>query len=452
MSFNIERNDKRRVIIVGGGFGGLQLAQKLRNSDLQVILIDKNNYHQFPPLIYQIATAGLNPASISFPFRKIFEDREDYFFRMTELRAIYPEENYIQTSIGKIDYDYLVLACGTKTNFFNNKNIEDVAMPMKTVSEAMGLRNTLLSNFERSVTCSTEEEREQLLNVVIVGGGPSGVEIAGAIAEMKQHVLPKDYPDMDTNLLHIHLIQGDDRLLTGMGPKASKKSLEFLQKLGVNVKLSTFVKDYKDNAVYMSDGTSIQTKNLIWVGGVNCEPIIGIKKEQMGRGFRILVDKYNKVVNSNNIFAIGDIALMENCDANYPHGHPQMAQPAIQQGALLAKNIIKLAKNKTNLKEFSYNDLGSMATIGKNKAVAEIGKMKFYGFFAWLLWMGVHLVSILGIRNKIFVFMDWIWSYFTYDRSNRMILQSFKSRGLKDLEKFQKTNHWGDIKNHEHRE
>ena len=296
----------------------------------------------------------------------------------------------------------------------------------------------------------TEERGEEF--PFIVGGGPSGVEIAGAIAEMKQHVLPKDYPDMDTNLLHIHLIQGDDRLLTGMGPKASKKSLEFLQKLGVNVKLSTFVKDYKDNAVYMSDGTSIQTKNLIWVGGVNCEPIIGIKKEQMGRGFRILVDKYNKVVNSSNIFAIGDIALMENSDANYPHGHPQMAQPAIQQGALLAKNIIKLAKNKTNLKEFSYNDLGSMATIGKNKAVAEIGKMKFYGFFAWLLWMGVHLVSILGIRNKIFVFMDWIWSYFTYDRSNRMILQSFKSRGLKDLEKFQKTNHWGDIKNHEHRE
>lgn len=446
MSFNIERNEKKRVVIVGGGFGGLRLAQDLRKSNFQVILIDKNNYHQFPPLIYQIATAGLNPASISFPFRKIFEDRRDYFFRMTELRAIYQEENYIQTSIGKIDYDYLVLACGTRTNFFNNGNIAEVAMPMKVVSEAMGLRNALLSNFERSVTCASDEERQQLLNVVIVGGGPSGVEIAGAIAEMRQHVLPKDYPDMDTNRMHIHLIQGDNRLLTGMSPKASQKAYDFLTKMKVEVKLGTFVSDYKDNTVLMNDGTSIPTRNLIWVGGVDCEPIIGIHREQMGRGNRIKVDGYNRVIGSKNVFAIGDLALMENSDEAFAKGHPQMAQPAIQQGRLLAKNLVALEDGNKAMERFHYNDLGSMATIGKNKAVAEIGKFKFYGFFAWVLWMGVHLISILGVRNKFFVFMDWVWSYFTYDRSNRMILQSFKSRGMKDLEKLQQENHWGDLK------
>lgn len=325
MSFNIERNGKKRVVIVGGGFGGLRLAQDLRKANFQVILIDKNNYHQFPPLIYQIATAGLNPASISFPFRKIFEDRQDYYFRMTELRAIYQNENYIQTSIGKIDYDYLVLACGTRTNFFNNRNIAEVAMPMKVVSEAMGLRNALLSNFERSVTCASDEERQQLLNVVIVGGGPSGVEIAGAIAEMRQHVLPKDYPDMDTTRMHIHLIQGDNRLLTGMSPKASEKALTFLKQMNVEVKLGTFVSDYVDNTVQMNDGTSIPTRNLIWVGGVDCEPIVGIHRSQMGRGYRIKVDGYNRVIDSTNVFAIGDLALMEKADEAFSRGHPQMA-------------------------------------------------------------------------------------------------------------------------------
>ena len=448
MSFNIERNGKKRVVIVGGGFGGLRLVQDLRKANFQVILIDKNNYHQFPPLIYQIATAGLNPASISFPFRKIFEDRQDYYFRMTELRAIYQNENYIQTSIGKIDYDYLVLACGTRTNFFNNRNIAEVAMPMKVVSEAMGLRNALLSNFERSVTCASDEERQQLLNVVIVGGGPSGVEIAGAIAEMRQHVLPKDYPDMDTTRMHIHLIQGDNRLLTGMSPKASEKALTFLKQMNVEVKLGTFVSDYVDNTVQMNDGTSIPTRNLIWVGGVDCEPIVGIHRSQMGRGYRIKVDGYNRVIDSTNVFAIGDLALMEKADEAFSRGHPQMAQPAIQQGKLLARNLIALEKGNV-MERFHYKDLGSMATIGKNKAVAEIGKFKFYGFFAWLLWMGVHLISILGVRNKFFVFMDWVWSYFTYDRSNRMILQSFKSRGMKDLEKLHQETHWGDLKERE---
>lgn len=444
MSFNIERNNKKRVVIIGGGFGGLRLAQDLKKSDFQVVLIDKNNYHQFFPLIYQIATAGLNPSSISFPYRKIFEDREDYYFRMTELRAVYVKDNYIQTSIGKIDYDYLVLANGTKTNFFNNSNIADAAMPMKTLSEAMGLRNALLSHFERSVTCASEEERQELLNVVIVGGGPSGVEIAGAIAEMKRYVLPKDYPDMDTSKMHIYLIQGDDRLLPGMSAKASGKSLNFLKQMNVEIKLKTFVTDYLDNSVIMNDGTRIPTHNLIWVGGVTSNKVVGLGQDHIGRGGRILVDEFSRVDGSTNIFALGDIALMSG-DPAYPNGHPQMAQPAIQQGALLAKNLVSLELGR-KLIPFRYKDLGSMATIGKNKAVADLGSFKFAGFFAWILWMGVHLMSILGVRNKLFVFMDWVWSYFTYDRSNRMILKSYECKSMKDLEQRHQNNHWGDLK------
>ena len=432
MSFNIERNGKKRVVIIGGGFGGLRLAQGLKKSNFQVILVDKNNYHQFPPLIYQIATAGLNPSSISFPFRKLFEDRKDYFFRMAELTCIYPEGNYIQTSIGKIDYDYLVLANGTKTNFFNNKNVEEWAIPMKTVPEAMGLRNTLLASFERSITCSNEQERNEFLNIVIVGGGPSGVEIAGAIAEMRRYVLPKDYPDMDTSKVHIHLIEGGKRLLAGMSEESSEKALKFLQSMNVEVKLNTFVTDYEDHKVRMNDGSAIGTRNLIWVGGVTANQVNGIPDSALGRGRRIMVDNYSRVKGFDNIFAIGDISLMEG-DPNFPNGHPQMAQPSIQQGELLAKNIIAMEKGMP-LKGFVYKDLGCMATIGKNKAVAEIAGCRLGGFFAWILWMAVHLVSILGVKNKFFVFMDWIWSYFTYDQSNRMILRSTQSKVMKNIE------------------
>ncbi len=445
MSFNIARNGKKRVVIIGGGFGGLTLAHNLKHSNFQVVLIDRNNYNQFPPLIYQIATAGLNPSSIAFPFRKLFEDREDYYFRMTELRAVYAAENYIQTSIGKIDYDYLVLANGSTTNFYGNDQIKAVAAPMKTVSEAMALRNALLINFERSVTCATENERQELLNVVIVGGGPSGVEIAGALAEMKKYILPKDYPDMDTSKMNIFLVEGSGRLLAGMSEKASAKALSFLKKMNVSVKLNTLVKTYENNSVVMSDGTRIPTRNLIWVGGVTGNKIHGLGEECIGRGRRVIVDEYNKVKGSFNIYAIGDVALMNGGDPDYPNGHPQMAQPAIQQGALLAKNL-KALEAECPLTPFKYKDLGSMATIGKNKAVADIGRFHFAGFFAWFLWMGVHLVSILGVRNKFFVFLDWVWNYFTYDRSNRMILKSAQSRAMRDMEQRMRDQHWGDIK------
>ena len=362
---------------------------------------------------------------------------------MAELRAVYPADNMIQTSIGKIDYDYLVLACGTTTNFFGNKNIEEAAIPMKTVTEAMGLRNSLLSSYERSVTCSSEKERDELLNIVIVGGGPSGVEIAGAIAEMRRYVLPKDYPDMDVSRMHIHLIQGDARLLPGMNEKSSQQALEFLRKMNVEIRLNTFVTDYTDHEVVMNDGARIPSRNFIWVGGVIANPVTGLPEECFGRGKRILVDEYNRVKGQKNIFAIGDIAFMD-ADPSCPKGHPQMAQPAIQQGALLARNI-RAWENGGAAVPFRYKDLGCMATIGKNKAVANIGGFVFGGFFAWLIWMGVHLMSILGVRNKLFVFLDWVWSYFTYDRSNRMILKARPSQEMNELEKRLQENHWGDI-------
>lgn len=443
MSLNISRNDKKRVVIVGGGFAGIKLARTLDTRLYQVILTDKNNYHQFPPLIYQIATAGLNPSSISFPIRKLFEGKKDLHFRMAEFRSVSPQENMIQTSIGKIDYDYLIFAHGTKTNYFGNQRIQEAAIPMKTVSDSMGLRNSLLACFERSVTCSTQEERDALLNIVVVGGGPSGVEIAGAIAEMKNYILPHDYPDMDTNIVKITLIQGTERLLPAMSEKASAKAKAFLEKMGVQIRLNTLVTDYVDSSAVLNDGTTIPTRNLIWVGGVAAETVPGLPKECFGRGGRLITDGFCKVKNQENIFAVGDISLMENTDPGFPQGHPQMAQPAIQEGKLLAQNLNRLARGK-KCKSFRYHDLGSMATIGKNKAVADLGHLKFAGFFAWVLWMSVHLVSILGVKNKILVFIDWIWSYFTYDKSNRMILKSFKSQSFKDLENYAKNNHLGE--------
>lgn len=446
MSFNIESDGRKRVVIIGGGFAGLKLAMSLRRSGMQVVLVDKNNFHQFPPLIYQVATAGLYPSSISFPYRKIFEDRKEYAFRMAKLRSIDQENNTIQTSIGKLEYDYLVLAHGATTNYFGNENIKLGAMPMKTVAQSMGLRNALLSNFERSVTCSTVQEKEELLNVVIVGGGPSGVELAGAIAEMKNYILPKDYPDMETKRMHVYLIQADNRLLPAMSAKASAKAEKFLKKLGVDVLLYKRVVDYKDNKVFLSDGMTIPTRTFIWVCGVKAHSVKGLNPDQLGPLNRVIVDEYNRVKGSNNIFAIGDISIMLDKDGDFPKGHPMMAQPAIQQAANLAKNLKSIVKGKDNLKAFKYRDLGSMATIGRNKAVADIFGLKVSGIFAWALWMLVHLRSILGVRNKIAVLLEWSWGYFTYDRSNRMIVSATTPKVLSDREQWEQNNHLGDLK------
>ena len=445
MSINIQRNQKKRVVIVGGGLGGLRLAEDLYGSGMQVVLIDKNNFHQFPPLIYQIASAGIDPSSISFPFRQIFRKRKDFYFRMAEARMVDTEKKILQTSIGKIDYDYLVLAAGATTNFFGNKNIEEWAIPMKTVPEAMGLRNALLSNFERALTCATEEERQELLNVVIVGGGATGVEIAGALAEMRRYVIPYDYPDMDSSLMHIYLIEAGDRLLAGLSQESSQKAYEFLKSMGVDIQFGKMVTDYRDHKVVMKDGTEIPTRTFLWVSGIRANAMPGIDESHMGRGFRFKVDEYNRIPGVEDVFAIGDQCL-QTSDAAYPNGHPQVAQVAIQQAKNLAKNLklINQGADSSELTAFRYKNLGSMATIGRNKAVVEIGKFRSQGFFAWVLWLVVHLRSILGVKNKMMVLLNWLWKYVSYNDSIRMITYATKPREVEERMKREQTTHLGE--------
>lgn len=445
MSINIQRNQKKRVVIVGGGLGGLRLAEDLYGSGMQVVLIDKNNFHQFPPLIYQIASAGIDPSSISFPFRQIFRKRKDFYFRMAEARMVDTEKKILQTSIGKIDYDYLVLAAGATTNFFGNKNIEEWAIPMKTVPEAMGLRNALLSNFERALTCATEEERQELLNVVIVGGGATGVEIAGALAEMRRYVIPYDYPDMDSSLMHIYLIEAGDRLLAGLSQESSQKAYEFLKSMGVDIQFGKMVTDYRDHKVVMKDGTEIPTRTFLWVSGIRANAMPGIDESHLGRGFRFKVDEYNRIPGVEDVFAIGDQCL-QTSDAAYPNGHPQVAQVAIQQAKNLVKNLklINQGADSSELTAFHYKNLGSMATIGRNKAVVEIGKFRSQGFFAWVLWLVVHLRSILGVKNKMMVLLNWLWKYVSYNDSIRMITYATKPREVEERMKREQTTHLGE--------
>lgn len=445
MSINIQRNQKKRVVIVGGGLGGLRLAEDLYGSGMQVVLIDKNNFHQFPPLIYQIASAGIDPSSISFPFRQIFRKRKDFYFRMAEARMVDTEKKILQTSIGKIDYDYLVLAAGATTNFFGNKNIEEWAIPMKTVPEAMGLRNALLSNLERALTCATEEERQELLNVVIVGGGATGVEIAGALAEMRRYVIPYDYPNMDSSLMHIYLIEAGDRLLAGLSQESSQKAYEFLKSMGVDIQFGKMVTDYRDHKVVMKDGTEIPTRTFLWVSGIRANAMPGIDESHLGRGFRFKVDEYNRIPGVEDVFAIGDQCL-QTSDAAYPNGHPQVAQVAIQQAKNLAKNLklINQGADSSELTAFHYKNLGSMATIGRNKAVVEIGKFRSQGFFAWVLWLVVHLRSILGVKNKMMVLLNWLWKYVSYNDSIRMITYATKPREVEERMKREQTTHLGE--------
>lgn len=422
MRANIKRNEQRRVVVVGGGLGGLKLVSSLRDTDFQVVLVDKNNYNQFPPLIYQVASAGLEPSNISFPFRRLFQGWKNFFFRMAEVQHIDTEEKAIKTSIGTIHYDDLVLAAGATTNFFGNKNIEASALPMKSVSESMRLRNTILQNLERAETEDNEARKQALMNIAIVGGGPSGVEIAGVLAEMKQTILPRDYPDLDTSCMHIYLINATPRLLGAMSERSSREAEKALKELGVEVMTNCMVTDYVDKELVLKDGQRISAETVIWVSGIKANNIDGIPTESIGHAGRILVDRFNRVKGLKDVYAIGDQCIVEGDEA-YPYGHPQLAQVAIQQAKTLAKNLIRQEKGETEL-PFSYHNLGTMATIGRKKAVVEIGKLKFGGFFAWLLWLIVHLRSILGVKNKTIVFLNWMWSYMNYKQSLRLILKA----------------------------
>lgn len=421
MRANIRRNELTRVVVVGGGLGGIKMVMGLRKSGFQVVLIDKNNYNQFPPLIYQVASAGLEPSSISFPFRRLFQGMRHFFFRMGEVLSIDEEEKAVRTSFGTVHYHYLVLAGGAVTNFFGNANVEQNAFSMKTVTESIRLRNKLLENFERAETEEKEEARQVLLNVVIVGGGPSGVEIAGALAEMKRNILPRDYPDLDAKKVNIYLLDAGDRLLAAMDRKSSEQAANDLRELGVKIMLNSMVTDYKDREVVLSSGQTIKAETVIWVSGVKASPMGGVPESSIGRGGRILTDRYNKVKGMEHVYAIGDQCLVEG-DEDYPNGHPQLAQVAIHQAELLAKNILRMERGE-DIKPFAYRNLGTMATIGRKKAVAEIWKARFGGFSAWLLWLVVHLRSILGVKNKTVVFLNWMWNYFNYRQSLRLILK-----------------------------
>jgi len=415
----IPLTDKKRVVIVGGGFAGLKLARKLSSRYFQVVLIDINNFHQFQPLLYQVATSGLEPSAIAFPLRKIFQNMDHVHFRIAELLSIEHDVSSISTSIGTIKYDYLVLAAGANTNFFGNEEIRQNALSMKSVSDAIYIRNIILNNYEKALSASGEVE-QALMNIVIVGGGPTGVELAGALAEMRKYILPKDYPELDFDKMNIYLIEGSSRLVGTMSEYASTKVYQFLKSMGVMVITNTIVKNYDGKSVTMEDATILHTATLLWAAGIIVNPINGLPEQCYGKGGRVIVNRENRLVTMINIYAIGDIALM--VSAEYQYGHPQVAQPAIQQGKHLATNLKRIQEGRP-LVPFHYTEKGTLATIGRNKAVADLPIGKFSGFVAWLLWLFVHIMALVGKKNRLFVFFSWLFSYFTYDKSFRLLIK-----------------------------
>ncbi|NBL65490.1 FAD-dependent oxidoreductase [Flavobacterium sp. NST-5] len=410
---------KKRIIIAGAGFAGLTLAEDLENTDYEIYLFDQNNYHQFQPLMYQVATARLEPASISFPLRKVFQGSKNVKIRIAEILGVNPIEKYIDTSIGQFQYDYLVLAHGCKTNYFGNKELEKRAFPMKSVPESIQLRNRILQTFEDAVT-TPPDNLQYILNFVIVGAGPTGVELAGALAEMKKNILPKDYPDKDFSKLTIYLLEGSPHVLNAMSEESKKVSRKYLEDLGVIVKTSTIVENYDGHTVSLKDGQKIEAKNVIWAAGVIGNSIEGIPETAIARGNRITVNRFNEIVDTQDIFAIGDIAYMTT--PKYVNGHPQLAAVANQQAQLLAKNFKAMLKNKPR-KEYEYKDKGSMATIGKRKAVVDLPSFSFQGRFAWFTWMFVHLMLILSVKNKLSIFITWAYSYFSNDSTLRVLIK-----------------------------
>lgn len=414
-----------RVIIVGGGFAGLKLARQLNNKEgFTVTLLDKFNYHQFQPLFYQVATAGLDASNISFPLRKAFHNSKNVRIRIAELQQVNAAAGKIITDQGEMEYDVLVLATGADTNFFGNKNLIDNAFPMKSTVEALQLRHGLIQNFEDALKATMPEQMERLMTVVVVGGGPTGVELSGAIAELKKYVLPKDYPELDFSSMKIYLLEGMGKTLGTMSEQSSAQSQKYLERLGVTVMVNTLVKDYDGFKVTLQDGSTINSAMVIWAAGIRGNVPAGIDPSLIARGNRIKVDRYNKVQGFENIYALGDLAYME--ADKYPAGHPQVASVAIQQAKLLAKNLMRMRKNGQP-EAFEYYDKGSMATVGRNLAVVDIPrpKLHFGGLLAWMIWMSLHLVLILGVKNRLFVFLNWMYNYLTYDQSLRLMFKVF---------------------------
>ncbi len=422
---NIPRTSFPRVVIIGGGFAGVALAKKLSKQEVQVILLDKNNYHTFQPLLYQVSTGGLEPDSIAYPIRKILKDFPNFYFRLASVQEIDTQNDIVKTNIGDLKFDYLVVASGSTTNFFGNLDIEKHSMAMKTIPQSLNLRSLILENFEDALLTSDLHERNALMNFVIVGGGPTGVELAGALAEIKKGILPKDYPDLDTRLAQIHIVQSGDRILQGMSEKASQKAEDFLEKLGVNIWKNVRVTNYDGKTVTTNSDLTFETATVVWAAGVKGATIKGLDAEDLvTKGNRIVVNTFSQIQGFEHIFAIGDVACMSLEES--PFGLPMMAQPAIQQGEQLGDNLIRTIENKP-LKPFVYKDKGSMATIGRNKAVVDLKKFKFQGIFAWYVWMFVHLFFLIGFRNRMVVFVNWVYNYVRFDREARLIIRPFKS-------------------------
>ncbi|WP_114751268.1 NAD(P)/FAD-dependent oxidoreductase [Pleomorphovibrio marinus] len=426
---NIQTSKSKKIVIIGAGFGGLKLTRKLAHTDYQVVLLDKNNYHMFQPLLYQVATAALSPSSVSFPLRRIFHKTENVVFRMAVVKKIDKKNQIIYTNLGTLEYDILVLAQGANTNYFGNKNIRKFCAPMKSTSEALYIRNKIISNYERAINLANESDRKPIMNVVIVGGGATGVELAGSIAELRNKVLPKDYPQLNFANMRVILIEAGNGLLSGLTQPSREKALVYLKRLGVEVMLNTMVEDYDGFTVKLKEKESIQTLTLLWAAGIKANSLVGLEDNERAPNGRFLVDEYHRLLKEENIYVIGDQCLQT--EEKFPLGHPQVAQVAIQQASNLGNNLKADLRQKPR-KPFSYKDLGSMATVGKRMAVVDLPFISFQGMFAWLVWLFVHLMAILGVNNKLMIFLTWSWNYLSFDPSLRLLI---RPRYVKDFKR-----------------
>ncbi|ODS73148.1 MAG: NADH dehydrogenase [Cytophagaceae bacterium SCN 52-12] len=414
--------DPKKIVIVGGGFAGINLANRLADDNrFHITLVDRNNYNFFPPLLYQVATGFLEVSNISYPFRKLFRGKRNVSYRMAEFLRVDAGENRVILSNGELTYDYLVFATGTETNYFGMENVRKNAIPMKTINDAVSMRNVLLQRMERATVIEDPEEKRRLLTIVVAGAGPTGVELSGMFAEMRKNVILKEYPEFEGAGAKIYLVDGGSKVLAAMSEKSQQDSYEDLVKIGVEVKLNMQVKDFDGNIVTFANGETIETNTVIWAAGVTATRFEGLPAEAFGRGNRLMVDRYNKLRGSENIYAIGDTCISTE-DPGFPQGHPQVAQVAIQQGQNLARNF-KSALSGRTLSEFRYFDKGSMAIISRNRAVADIFKLHFKGFIAWFMWLFVHLMSLINYRNRLATLYNWAWAYFTKDQSLRFIIR-----------------------------